>query len=297
MSVRGSYPPEIRAGLRSLLQKAVRRGHGSVAVAAADALTATGDRAWVQRRATVILFEESWQLAVRPLKPFPELLALAAHAVKEKDAAGLGTLGLTLAGGDATVLVGLDSAASRQVRIIAEAVRRPNDFWRWVADAAVTPEQQNVVTIARAAHRGRHWPWDHAFMQAAAYLAIISECPSSPRVTQTAVELPFWVAFDRHTPQGRRVLAETARTLKASSKHLAWASFYFEGAQVNELVPGIWWEHEVSWRLRSIGIDTSEAARLWDRARPVVEKRLAPEAASLAEILRSTLPRLHSSAS
>jgi hypothetical protein len=49
--------------LRSLLQKAVRRGHSAVVQNTARRLDAARDRTWLRSRAVVITFEECWPLA------------------------------------------------------------------------------------------------------------------------------------------------------------------------------------------------------------------------------------------
>ena len=91
--------------LRSLLQKAVRRGASDIAGAAVHNLLTLGDQAWLRSRAVVITFEESWPLALGltltrdPISKVDALLRVS-HAVKQKDAAGMGALAFALHEGD-----------------------------------------------------------------------------------------------------------------------------------------------------------------------------------------------------
>lgn len=89
--------PDTDQRLRSLLQKAVRRGYASLAWRVALDLQQQGDRAWLRQRIPVIVYEECWPLASNiefPLK-LPDAfrhLAKVARSEKAKDAAGLGSL-------------------------------------------------------------------------------------------------------------------------------------------------------------------------------------------------------------
>src|SRR5438067_1153890 len=83
--------------LRSLLQKAARRGAVAVAEQSARCLDAMGDKTWLRSRAVVITFEESWPCAsTLALDRTPvskrDALLVVAKIVKQKDAAGLGAL-------------------------------------------------------------------------------------------------------------------------------------------------------------------------------------------------------------
>src|SRR5262245_28296984 len=95
--------------LRSLLQKAVRRGAVSIVERVAARLEAIGDTTWLRSRAVVITFEECWPLASslsidRPLASKLEMLVSVADAAKQKEAAGLGALAHAYREGDTSML-------------------------------------------------------------------------------------------------------------------------------------------------------------------------------------------------
>lgn len=269
----------VRSGLRSLLQKAVRRGHADRALATAKALEALGDTAWVRRRTDVIVFEECWRLGGQVRQTVGEDLVAIAKSVKQKDAAGLGTLALALTEGDRSAL---EVGDPRPVRIVAEAIRRPEDFWAWVESEARDDTAQRLVARARSAHRTRHWPWDRAFMQAAAFLAVNADKVKLPGLSEKPpLELPTWVALDRHTPTGKAALRMVAREFGYTLEVLSWASFYWEGATVNALEESGWWAREVEWRFASVGVTPEQGRSLWHRIRPHMAEILSNAANEL----------------
>ena len=96
---------------RSLLQKAVRRGCPELVECTAAHLFDINDKSWLRQRTAVITFEECWQIAVS-WNYSPELvdiidhLSSAAKVVKNKQAAGLGSLAYALTQDDRSVLDG-----------------------------------------------------------------------------------------------------------------------------------------------------------------------------------------------
>ena len=146
----------------------------------ADHLRKVGDIAWLRGRAAVITFEECWPLGGQlPQKPDTEKsiksLASVAHHVKVKDAAGLGALAYALSKEDETVFEGCHE--DRDIRIVLNAIQRPKDFWPWAIKQASTDETRMLVYAAHKAYKGGGWPWDRAFMQSAAYLAVTHGVP------------------------------------------------------------------------------------------------------------------------
>src|SRR5579872_4450656 len=114
--------------VRSLLQKAARRGYQNIVELAFTHLNRTGDKTWLRSRAIVITFEESWPLA-ESLKVHQEassklsaLLSVTTHS-KQKDAAGLGALAYAYQEGDRSMLDCIPD--QRMLKIVSEAMRRP----------------------------------------------------------------------------------------------------------------------------------------------------------------------------
>src|SRR6266540_2546699 len=121
---RASTDPRVR----SLLQKAARRGYTQVVDLATTRLDTSGDKTWLRSRTIVITFEECWPLAVS-LSIQPELstkrsaLLRVAKATKQKDAAGLGALAHAYAEGDKSML---DAVPDRKtLKTVAEGLKRP----------------------------------------------------------------------------------------------------------------------------------------------------------------------------
>jgi hypothetical protein len=244
--------------VRSLLQKAARRGYTQVVELALQRLDASGDKTWLRSRAIVITFEECWPLAAslsidRELSSKRNALLSVAKAAKQKDAAGLGALAHAYQEGDQSMQ---DCVPDRYVlRIVSEAGQR-------YLPAAT-------------------WPWDKACILAGALLATMEEIQKMESADAPPEEFPYWVALDKHTPEGKVALTEAAREVGSSYRRLIWASFYCESARVNRLLPSPWWDAERTWRLRRAGLSWDAAQELWSRARPLVRGRLEDKAASL----------------
>ncbi len=277
--------PDTHQACRSLLQKAVRRGHPKLAAQTAAHLLEVGDSKWLQRRTAVIIVEECWPLLSQLQGRFnrtsaSDVLAQAASSTKNKNEAGLGTLAYALSQGDRTVL-GVSSEQDQHIRIMAAAINRQEEFWAWAKRESAAPWQHDLVTAARRAFRRGGWPWDRAFLQAAAYLAVSTPVAPKCAATTQTVELPLWVALDKHTQEGKQALRHAARITGVPVKHAMWASFYLESATTNEQVEAVWWTQEVSWRLSRIGLDLPTAECLWGELRPAVISQLESSAEQL----------------
>src|SRR5262249_36744741 len=98
---------------------------------------------------------------------------------------------------------------------------------------------------------------------------------------------PYWVALDKHTPQGKEILQEIAREHSISYRHLIWSGFYFESAKVNALGESPWWNAEKRWRLTRAGLASEAAEQLWERVRGVIAERLQPEAEELRKAVEN----------
>lgn len=281
--------PNTHHACRSLLQKAVRRGNASIASKVADHLWDVGDAAWLKRRVAVIFFEECWPLAAEldtgtDRAGLCAALARAARSVKFKDAAGLGSLSYALSQGDRTVLKGAPD--DRHINVIREAINRPDDFWKWAGGACTSEAQSKLVSAARTFYRRGGWPWDRAFMQAAAYLSVTHDLPDVPQAKEGGEpELPLWVALDKHTPHGKAVLRDVSKITGVPWTHVIWTSFYFESALTNAAAPSPWWLREVEWRIGKLGLSPDAARNIWSKLQGHVSESLANQ----AEELRSHL--------
>jgi hypothetical protein len=270
--------------LRSLLQKAVRRGAERVVNATVRAILALGDRAWLRSRSIVITFEESWPLAeslVLTRDPQSRAAALlhVCRSAKQKDAAGLGALAFAFHEGDQSMLDLVPS--ERDLRIVSEGLDRPGAYFDWVLSQCTSAKSWHVAVKAREYLPAASWGWDKATILAAALLAASGGVPALPPVEPADSNFPYWVALDKHTPEGKAALRGIGIKYGIGYRQLIWAGFYCESAVVNMLEPSVWFEGERAWRLRKTGLTTESAMGLWIRVRPTLVAELSAAAESL----------------
>lgn len=268
-----------RSACRSLLQKAVRRGDLVLVTKVISCLQKSNDSNWLVKRTAVIAIEECWPLGKDLSMDSKSLdvstfLVRVAQAVKMKDAAGLGTLALAFSTGDTSVLSG--NAEDHHILVVSEAIKRPSDFWGWVLQNCKQEHQKKIVDVALKSYRKGGWPWDRAFMQAAAYLAIVEDFPVVSQANPQKVHCPVWIALDKHTSQGKKALRQTANYMGIPPLQLSWVSFYLESASTNEQQESTWWSKEVMWRLKQFELTHQEARNLWEAARPILVDILRP---------------------
>jgi len=272
--------------LRSLLQKAVRRGADRVVEATIRSINAIGDRAWLRSRAVVITFEESWPLAQSLALTRDQLTKEAAllrvsRATKQKDAAGLGALAFAFHEDDQSML---DLVPSKwALRVVSEGLDRPGAYFDWALSQCSSAESRRVVMAAREYLAAATWGWDKATILAGAFLAASGGVPALPPSEPACSHFPYWVALDKHTPEGKEALRQVAAKCGTAYRQLIWAGFYCESATVNALDPSVWFEVERSWRLRKAGLNMQTAMELWNRFRPMIYAELS----ATAERLRS----------
>lgn len=266
---------------RSLLQKAIRRGNKQIAFQTAQHLYDIGDRAWIRNRIVVICAEECWPF----LNDFnysvdkDEILStisIMSKLEKNKDAAGLGSLSYALSIGDETVLE--DKENNRPIKIIANAIHRPDDYWNWLISISKSKEEEQFVNHLTSLHKKAGWPWDKAFIQSAGFL-YINEPTRVVKLIEfnEDKEFPYWIAMDKHTKEGKSAIQDIANYMKLAKQQLAWISFYLESGVTNFSHPSYWWEREKKWRLNKVGISINQAKDIWEEAKPKIIERLRPE--------------------
>jgi hypothetical protein len=271
---------------RSLLQKAVRRGHAQLVFTVSSLLESVGpkEKNWLRKRAVIITLEECWPLGAELLfnKRFHSKVAAlfrAACSRKHKDAAALAALALAFSQGDRTVLEG--GAEDRTVRLLAHAARRPEDFWKWIRSQSLGAGPRSLLDpVFRFRHVGK--PSERIFAQAAAYLAATNGLPAPEDSQPPPQDFPYWIALDHHTRQGRFALKTIARDLHIDIPQLEWAFFHFASGVLHDPVPSFWWDRYVRWRFAQVGIPQEEAHLLWE---PAVQQ--------LKEVLAEDTHRLH----
>lgn len=274
--------------VRSLLQKAARRGYVQVVERAVVRLDASGDKTWLRSRAIVITLEECWPLAAslsigRELSSKRTALLSVAKAAKQKDAAGLGALAHAYQEGDQSMADCIPDR--RALRIVSEALGRPGAFFEWVLHQSRSQQTTDVIRSAQRYLPAATWHWDKACILAGALLATDGDMPAIEPADAPLEEFPYWVALDKHTPEGKVALAEVAKQVNSSYRQLIWASFYCESTRVNRLLSSPWWDAERTWRLRRAGLSWDTAEELWSRARPLMHQHLEAEAAALKKFV------------
>src|SRR3954464_12380419 len=139
--------------VRSLLQKAARRGAVEVVDHAISRLDASGDGTWLRSRSVVITFEECWPLAAallidRELSTKRGALLKVTKAAKQKDAAGLGALAYAYGEGDHSMLDCVPDGLT--LRLVSEALKRPKEFFEW---ALLQSKDNQTTSLIKSAER------------------------------------------------------------------------------------------------------------------------------------------------
>lgn len=267
---------------RSLLQKAVRRGALSVVEKAVIHLIQKGETTWLKNRLGVIAFEESWAYISRLQFTTSEDLLVKqytglAQSSKNKNAAGLGSLAYEFSRGVGTVLVKNDPA-NKHIKIVAEAIRRPEDFWAWVKKIKSDSGTLGFLEKAEIGFKLAGWPWDKAFALASAYLFICGEVQEvTIHNSLDSTEFPFWVAIDKHTSAGKIALVKCAEKFDLNKTTLGWIQFYLESAKCENLQASFWWEREKAWRLASEGVGGGKAEIIWRDTSDYLHSTLASQ--------------------
>lgn len=272
---------------RSLLQKALRRADFAMTQRAVSYLISIDDFDWMRKRLAVLTFEECWPYGLdvsfeKDQAIICKHIIQLSQAVKNRNAAGLGSLAYALSQGDESVFEGTNR--DRDIRIIAEAIKRHRDFWDWTRKQSLTETQSLLVQKADQGFRKSGWPWDRAFAQAAAYLAITGDVPNTRFLTQTSdPEFPLWVAIDKHTQQGKAAIRAAAQSLNCNANKALWLAFYFESAQCNKIEHSPWWEREKKWRIQKLGLTVEEGQDAWASMKPIVIQLLREETNKLRD--------------
>ncbi len=285
------------ARYRSLLQKAVRRGHVDLVYTTSALLESLSskEKNWYRTRTAIITFEECWPFGSelnfnRKFHSKVAALIKVTRALKIRDASGLGYLAYALHEGDTSVYDG--TPADKHIRIVANAIQRPDDFWHWISTQKQSAQQASLIENAmRFKHEGL--PRDKAVIRAAAYLAITTDTQLHSESRPADETFPFWVVFDRHTPEGKLALRDVARDLHIQLPQLEWTCFYYEGSKTNGDVPSYWWDRRCKWHFQKVDLPAEEASLLWEPAKQQVIDALAGEGRRLQnELYRWKLANL-----
>ena len=166
-------------------------------------------------------------------------------------------------------------------------IKDPKKYWEWAVSQCSNDFATKFIIQAEKAYRKGGWPWDRAFIQATAYLVITDGLPVPAMIPNFKADFPFWVALDKHTPQGKAALRKVSEETGFPWRQLSWVSFYCESGLVDNAKPSQWWNREVEWRLGKVGLSFDAAKSM---LRPVFIELLQDESARLQEIFGNGIP-------
>jgi hypothetical protein len=277
--------PDTDARYRSLLQKAVRRGHVDLVYTVSAYIESLGTnyKDWYRTRTVTITFEECWPLGRdlnfnRKFHSKAAALIKVTRAQKKRDACGLADLANALNEGDSSVYNG--TPTDKDIKIIANAIRRPDAFWQWISAQRDTTRDNALIERALR-FRNEVLRREQAVLQAAAYLALSSDFRPNREPRPPEETFPYWVVFDQHTPEGELTLRDVARDLHIQLPLLEWACFYYEGSKTNGEEPSGWWKRRCDWQFQKLGLRSEEAHLLWGPASRHVTDALAADSRRL----------------
>ncbi|MDR3611040.1 MAG: hypothetical protein P4L27_10790 [Ignavibacteriaceae bacterium] len=267
--------------MRSLLQKAVRRGNTTMVNSVLQYFIQTGQDKWLRNRLAVITAEECWPYLGSPTHDYITLTT----AIKNKDAAGLGSVALAYK--NKSYYVPPDAATVE----VAELLERPNYFFENTRNYKLDYPQHKFMEKAKEAYHKSTHEGDKATALAAAYLVAKHGVPQVQHTTQpTQPEFPIWVAFDKHTTLGGDAIIEAARSIGVDASSALWIAFYIEGSKCSNLAPSPWWDKYLQCRYYAHNISPEEAQDKWERLVPVLKDLLKNRVEDIKDVLSRYSP-------
>lgn len=274
---------------RSILQKAVRRGDYEMTEKVIAYIIQNNDFDWLRKRLAVMTFEECWTYGLDVSYDNDQEIIIRhylklAGTVKNRNAAGLGSLAYALSEKDESVLQG--DEGDNVIMKIAKAIKQPEDFWNWAHKQNLNEKQKKLVEMADKGFRKAGWPWDRAFAQAAAYLAITDDIPDTKYLDTTSnSSFPLWIGIDKHTEKGKAAIREAAKKIGFNANKALWLAFYFESATCNVIEKSPWWDREINWRMKKLELTIEKGKEIWEQLKPLVKENLKEEVTKIEEKL------------
>lgn len=261
---------QIKPILRSLLQKAVRRGNKELIERIIKYLFSIQDHDWLRKRLGVMVFEESWAYANKLNFENKEEYILnqylsLSETIKNKDVAGLGLFAYNYSEGITKNLNYIDKEKLKYIKHISQGIKRPVDFWNWVKDESKNDFDKSIfIEKSHQAFKKASWAWDKAFIISGAYLAIVEGLPEV-KISNLIIDCPYWLGIDKHTEIGRNYLKVLSNKNNINIDIVYTLSFYLEGAICNEIEPSYWWTKEIELILNNINMSFKDAQILWNK--------------------------------
>lgn len=272
--------------IRSLLQKAVRRGNTELVEILFDYLVHNGELSWLRKRFVVIVFEECWPLGFEitdkssPRK-IKEMLLRVTQSEKYKGASALAAIAGRYAEGYGQKLYGTKEE-NELIKSVGNFIKDSEAYWTKLKEAAKEKGLEHLVLTAKELSKSALFPVDKAMFYSAALLALITGIPKVAMNNKTTPkeDFPYWMAIDKHTALGRLEIEEFAKshedykTNKDLSFYISTYQFYFEGAEVDNLADERLWKLNVISDLIRINKEPEKALKEWLKYKPVLIKHL-----------------------
>jgi hypothetical protein len=257
---------------RSLLQKAVRRGDVEVVEKAVAYLLSVGDKDWLRDRLFVIAYEECWPIANQiPTKDLISEYKKIACAVKNKNAAGLASLAVEYNNKNYVPDRNLPLRQSSAIKFIAQAVKDPEEFWKWCKNHQGYEAKKNRIEAAKKAVGKAGFDYDKAMMYATAYLSLTEPVPGVQIIQpKNDPNFPYWAAIDKHTDRGKEVFMEASKKVGIDYYDAMRIGFYLEGSVCNGIVDSPYWDILTNWQIARMGMSLSQALDYWDKMKPII---------------------------
>ncbi len=281
--------------IKSLMQKAIRRGHAEIAKKCAFILCQNGLRNWVRIRLGVILFEDAYIQAdkfdVFGNQSIYEKIDFLANCVKSNEAAGIAGLASMLISGRSDILIG--SEKDKHIKNLADILRSSDEFWLKQLNLS-----SNHILYGNSYHTYKAAAWDHDKNMAIAghYLIITDQIEPEANWTWNQVpdaEFEYYCAIDKHTRYGKSAFKTTHFSkmgITVGNVMLSNILFYYEGSRKQKMsIPyQSYWEKLKYHNMRDYGLTTMQAATISDEYRPIMIEQTKEMADWLKNLIEST---------
>lgn len=235
---------------RSLLQKAVRRADIVVTEKTIQYLMSMGDTAWLRDRLFVIAYEECWPMANQlQINDLVSEYKKITSTVKNKNAWGLSKLAVKFNQGSYKLDPTVPDDVNAGIIFISKVLKNPDGFWVELGGFVGYDAQEFRVHAAKKALSRAKFPDDKAIIYAAAYLAVAETVPEV-QATQPIhnPNFPYWIAFDKHTADGKLILRMVADKLSLTIHDVMRLTFYKAGVICNQVNNSPYFDMLLKWR-------------------------------------------------
>lgn len=276
---------------RSLLQKAVRRGEADLTERVVTYLINVGDENWLKNRLYVIAYEECWPIAnqIQAINLITEYKQIAC-TIKNKNAWALAKLAASFKNS-----YFLDSTQpddiNDEIVYLSKVLKDPEKFWEEIKDFSGYDGERVRIESAQKALPKAKFPDDKAMMYAAARLAIKEKVPEVETIQPiTTPNFPYWVAFDKHTEDGKWILQLVAERLNMNAHAVGRMTFYFAGVVCNNVTNSPFYDLLVQWRYKQMEREDKDYLKKWNDVEALIIELTKDDVEKLKTRINNTKP-------